>query len=263
MKILHYMKPSLLKREPEDAFVLHSASAVYAAIDGVTPIVDFRDEHGHNGGYLAANLLKRSLERADGSDGAGLVEQVIAANRKLREAMSAYGIAEKHAFWACCVAAVQIVGESLHYAQLGDCMVIARYRDGRVEVLTENRVKGVSARAVAKRAAAGEREEDYSDTYLKMKYNRTHMANSPDGYGVMNGEEAVASFIQSGEVPLSDLSHVLLVSDGMFHPELPLEATMELILSEGFERYVEQVEAAEHALGQAPDDRTGVLLSWV
>ncbi|TMV52134.1 protein phosphatase 2C domain-containing protein [Paenibacillus mesophilus] len=269
MHIQHYSKPSPQKREGEDALLLNPVRNIYGVLDGVTPIADYRDSNGHNGAYLASNTLKAYLERIDGNAGS-LVEEIAAANAELRQAMLRNGIDTgiKHELWASCIAAVHVTPDGIRFAQLGDCMAVARYMDGRVVVLTQNRVKGVSARAKAKRerdrknGVSVPEESTFAELFPVMVYNRTFMANTPEGYGVANGTEEAVGHIQSGLVPTEGLTHVLLVSDGMFHPDLPLETTMELILQEGFERYVERVEQAERDKSMAPDDRSAVLLSW-
>ncbi|GAA3406452.1 PP2C family serine/threonine-protein phosphatase [Paenibacillus hodogayensis] len=268
MHIQHYSKPSPQKKEGEDAIVLNDAGRLYGVMDGVTPISDYRDAEGHNGANLASNLLRAYFARLDGSG--DLVEAVKEANRELRQAMVAGGIdvAAKHELWASCLAVAVVSEDNVRYAQLGDCMAVARYTDGRFAVLTNNRVTGVSARAKLKRERdrqAGKPIEDeaaFAELYKVLVYNRSQMANTAEGYGVANGTEEAGDHIQSGVVPLAGLSHLLLVSDGMFHPGLPLEQTMELVLKEGFERYVERVETAERERRMNPDDRSAILLSW-
>lgn len=268
MQIQHFFKPSPLKRESEDAIVLNASSRIYGVMDGVTPVAEYRDADGHNGAYLASNLLKACLERADG--GREPVEEIKAANRELRQAMLAAGIdiAIRHELWASCAAVARVAEDRVSYAQLGDCMAIARYADGTIEVLTENRVKGVSARAKLKRERDRrdgkpiEDESRFADWRRVLVYNRSAMANTPEGYGVANGTAEAEAHIQFGSVLLEGLAGLLLVSDGMFHPELPLAATMELIWQEGFESYVGRVEAAEREKRINPDDRSAVLLSW-
>jgi hypothetical protein len=266
MHILHFNKPSPLKREGEDALAVNSEGGFFGVMDGVTPLDSFQDEQGHNGAYLAANLFKSYLERS--GEYGGLKERIIEANRQLRRMMDRQGIdpSIRHELWATCVAAAHVLPDGeVRYVQLGDCMVIARYVDGSIRVLTENRVRGAVERARAKReqerrnGLAGEDESKWQVN--KLAFSR-YLANVPDGYGVANGMEEAADHIQSGTIAAGELTHLLLVTDGMYHPDEPLETTMELILREGFERYVERVEAAEQSKGMRPDDRTAILLGW-
>ncbi len=53
--------------------------------------------------------------------------------------------------WCTCIAAVQIGGEKIEYAQLGDCMIVAILRNGTIQVLTKDTVEGISKRAKKKR----------------------------------------------------------------------------------------------------------------
>lgn len=268
MKLSWFSKPSPQKREGEDAVAINEADGRFAVMDGVTPLNGFKDEDGHNGAYLAANMMKAEIERR--TEGIPLREMILNANRNIHAAMKQYGldVTVKHDLWATCVAAVQLTPDRIEYAQLGDSLVIAKLRDGTVQVLTENRVKGVSARAKAKRerdrsSGMEVNDESYYDDDPRhvFTYNRW-MANTPDGYGVANGMEEAADYMQEGSLDLARLSHLLLVSDGMFHPELPLERTMELILKEGFEAYVARVEAAEAERQMRPDDRSALLLRF-
>ncbi|MBD2862043.1 PP2C family serine/threonine-protein phosphatase [Paenibacillus oceani] len=267
MEIVHYSKPSPQKREGEDALILNPSCGIYGVLDGVTPMASFTDENGHNGAYLAANLFKAALEREhiEGS----LTEAIAEANRELNRKMVSYGvdIRIKHELWSTCLSVAQVMGEGIRYAQLGDSMAVARYADGSVKVLTENRVNGISARAKAKRERDRqnglhvEEESFFAELNNRMAYHRG-MANTPEGYGVANGMTEAADYIQTGLVPAEGLTHLLLISDGMFHPDYSLDKTMELLLELGFDRYVEQVEAAEQAKQMRPDDRSAVLFRF-
>lgn len=267
MEIVHYSKPSPQKREGEDALILNPSCGIYGVLDGVTPMASFTDENGHNGAYLAANLFKAALER-DNIQG-GLTEAIAEANRELNRKMLSYGVDVriKHELWSTCLSVAHVTGEGIRYAQLGDSMAIARYADGSVKVLTENRVSGISSRAKAKRERDRqnglhvEEESTFAELTNRMAYHRA-MANTPEGYGVANGMEEVVDYIQAGLLPAKGLTHLLLISDGMFHPDLPLEKTMEQLLDIGFDRYVEQVEAAEQAKQMRPDDRSAILFRF-
>ena len=57
---------------------------------------------------------------------------------------------KKEHLWCTCIAAVQIVGEKIEYAQLGDCMIFAIFQNGTMQVLTKDTVEGISQRAKRK-----------------------------------------------------------------------------------------------------------------
>ncbi|WP_274364131.1 protein phosphatase 2C domain-containing protein [Paenibacillus thermotolerans] len=267
MKIHAFSLASPLKRECEDAYFVNAEAGIYGVLDGVTPLHDFKDESGHNGAFLASNLFKAYFERLNRVD--TLSDGIVQANRLLRNKMIEYRVdfSVKHELWSTCIAAVHIRSDTVSYAQLGDCMALARFADGTVRVLTENRVEGVSERARAKRERERNNgvelpDESFYDAPRNRWIYQRWMANTPDGYGVANGTDEVQEYIQSGSLQTSGLTHLLLMSDGMFFPGKSLETAFEMLLTSGFESYAEQVKQAEQASGLQPDDRTAILLEF-
>jgi hypothetical protein len=267
LKLTHFNRKSPLKAHCEDAFFINSASGLFGVLDGVTPLHDFKDERGYNGAYIAANLFKDYFERAENDK--TLAESVVEANRLLRERMLAYGVdvGIKHELWSTCIAAVHLRGDRIDYAQLGDSMIVAAYRDGRIAQLTENRVRGITERAKAyretqRRGGADLPDESYYEVAKhRMIYNRW-MANTPEGYGVANGMEEARHYMQTGTLDVAEIAGLLLMSDGLFFPGRDLAYTYRRIAEAGFETYANEVEQAERERGLAPDDRTGILLEF-
>lgn len=270
MKIYSYAKQSPRKVEREDAHFMNERASIFGVLDGVTPLDDFRDAAGHNGAYIAANLFKQYFETKPEDQTIELIHGIMEANSLLKREMEQHQIEmnELHKRWATCLVAVHIQQDQIQYAQLGDCMLVARYHDGTVSVLTTNRVATVGERSKARREserAQGHQlpEEDYFDTPRHQWIYQRWMANTPEGYGVANGMEEASDYIQSGQLHVSDISHLLLLSDGLFCPEMSLQETFQWIIDYGFEHYVDKVEREEQLVGASPDDRTGILLVWV
>jgi serine/threonine protein phosphatase PrpC len=217
---------------------------------------------------LASNLLKSCFEQA--APDIVLTDVITGANQLLREQMikASVDMSILHELWSTCVAAVHVQKEVLHYAQLGDSMMVVVYRDGLVAAVTENRVVGVTDRAKHYRVLArdsgapGIQDESYYEIPLNRNAYNRWMANIPEGYGVMNGMEDIGVHLQYGVLPIADLQHVLLVTDGLFHPEQPLEQACLRMIELGFEAYADEVEAAERKLAAVPDDRTGIWISF-
>ena len=44
---------------------------------------------------------------------------------------------KKDHLWCTCIAAVQIDGEKIEYAQLGDCMIVATFQNGTMQSINE------------------------------------------------------------------------------------------------------------------------------
>lgn len=267
MAMVHFHKKSPLKDEAEDAYALHPAAGIFAVLDGVTPVHAYKDEYGHNGAYIAANLFKKSFEKS--VPDMRLVDIITSTNRRLRELMMQAGadLMVLHELWSTCIAAVQIRGNSVHYAQLGDSMIVAVNRDGRISTISENRLHGISQRAklareLARKEGALMPDESHYDIPLHRNQGNRWMANHPDGYGVANGMVEIGIHLQSGVLPAEELRHLLLITDGLFHPELELEDACARIIELGFEKYVDEVEAAERRKQLPPDDRTGILMTF-
>jgi serine/threonine protein phosphatase PrpC len=267
MKIQVFSQKSPNKRECEDAYFVRS-SGCYGVMDGVTPIHDFKDEHGHNPAFLASNHFKAFFEQSLGLG--SLSQMIIEANRQLKNKMLEYhmDLSVKHELWSTCIAAAHVSNGEVSYAQLGDSMVLVRDMDGTILVLTENLVSGLSVRAKAKRERGRRKglsvpeERFYEENPYHLHAYLRSLANGPEGYGVANGMDEVKDYIQYGTVQTSDLTHMLLITDGMFYPGKSLEDAFQMILDLGFERYIDQVERAELAKGLRPDDRTGILLEF-
>ena len=123
---------------------------IYGVCDGATPLVPFRDEKGHNGAYIASHLFASYF--ASLRENHSLPVAVAKANEALQSKMLEYEVdtRKKEHLWCTCIAAVQIVGEKIEYAQLGDCMIFAIFQNGTMQVLTKDTVEGISQRAKRK-----------------------------------------------------------------------------------------------------------------
>lgn len=260
-----YHLKSPWKAEAEDAYAIHPEAGLFAVMDGVTPLDAYKDGEGHNGAHIAANLFRASFEQ--GKSQTDLTQLILDANRQLRDRMMQAGIdlSILHELWSTCVAAVKLEPDVVRYAQLGDSMIVAVYHDGRIVAVTENRVRGVTQRAKLAREEARRRGEELPDeSYYDIPHNRNQanrwLANCPDGYGVANGMETIDTHLQAGVLPRGELRHLLLLTDGLFHPELELTDACAELMRLGLERYAEVVIEAERRHDSPPDDRTCI---WI
>ncbi|MGI8314794.1 PP2C family serine/threonine-protein phosphatase [Halobacillus mangrovi] len=253
------------KRESEDAFIVHESAGIFGVLDGATPLTNFRDEDGHNGAYLAAQLFKRHFLNL--SETAELSKEVVKANTKLQQEMLAYkvNVEEGYERWSTCVAVVKIKENELHYAQLGDSMIMISYEDGTSKVLTKDTVEGISERASRQREKdrkSGKKipeETYYREPLNRLRYNRS-MANRENGYTVANGMKYIEPYIQSGVVSLDNIRDVFIFSDGLFHPEHTLHDTYRRVREFGLISYINQVTEHYQTNDLRVDDRTAV---WV
>lgn len=270
MKVESFFSAAPHKSSSEDSIVLNEKINVYGVFDGATPLMPFKDENGMNGAYLASNILKDYffvLYRSNLS----LVEGIMAANRMLKEHMEKYKVnQEKYEnLWSTCAAIIKIEKDGkISYAQLGDCMIIAEYQNGTLKALTRDTVKDISYRAMAWREEQRKQgvkipdEEDYQDRTKQLIFNRS-LANKENGYTVANGKEEVLHFIQHGQVNISEIKTLLMITDGLFHPNYSIEETFKKIQTIGLHGYSKVLEQYEKTNNLRSDDKTGIMIQLI
>ncbi len=127
--------------------------------------------------------------------------------------------------WCTCIAAVQIGGEKIEYAQLGDCMIVAILRNGTIQVLTKDTVEGISKRAKKKREEDRKQglsvleEHVFQDVREQLKYNR-YLANMQGGYSVANGMKEAIHYLQHGELHIDEVSGIFYLFRRIIPPRL-------------------------------------------
>ena len=169
--------------------------------------------------------------------------------------------------WCTCIAAVQIVGEKIEYAQLGDCMIVATFQNGTMQVLTKDTVEGISKRAKRKREEDRKKglsvpeEPVFQDVREQLKYNR-YLANMPNGYSVANGMKEAIHYLQHGELHTDEVSGIFICSDGLFHPDWSLEQTVAYIRKNSINEYVAIIEELEAEKRIRPDDKTIIMIDF-
>jgi serine/threonine protein phosphatase PrpC len=269
MQMEYLNDKSPMKAESEDAYVINVRRKLYGVFDGSTPLTSFKDEAGHNGAYLAARLFKEYIEQLDGKVELSLVQAVINANDQLRQKMEDYQVdlSIKHHLWSTCVALVEIKATMVEYAQLGDSMIVAGFKDGSIRVLTKDTVKDISRRAQEKRNRDRQsglkvpEEETFLNVENALIYNRS-LANTAEGYTVANGMTEVKEYIQSGTIDRLNLAYLLLMTDGLFFPGKNLEFTLKNVIKKGLSRYAGELTHYLTKNGLKIDDRTGILLKF-
>jgi len=271
MLIEAYQLQSPGKRECEDAYSTDRETGLFSVMDGVTPVCKYRSSDGHNAAYLAAQHFKAFFESAGGPTDPtqDLKELVLAANAGLWKRMIEAGVnmTRRYEYWSTCVVAVWIKGDVIQYAQLGDCMIVAEYKDGRIEALTRDSVKGIQERAVHYRQELRNQhiempdEEEFLKDPLLTQFVRS-MTNTPQGYSVANGMREAADYIQYGEVSRSDIQGLLLHSDGLYRPGVKSEQIYRQVKDQGLQAYIDQLSEEERQEGRYQDDKTGLLLCF-
>ncbi|MGG0176488.1 protein phosphatase 2C domain-containing protein [Gottfriedia acidiceleris] len=268
MEISTTARKSLSKNVSEDAMVVNKEINVYGVFDGATPISLFKNADGMNGAYIASNLFRKYFQnhfRAEMT----LSEGIILANRRLMKEMKLNNvdINRPEERWSTCVAIIKIEKQKVSFAQLGDCMILAEYHNGQINILTNDTVKDISIRAKMRREKERKQglvlpdESYYQSIKNQLIYNRS-MANTVDGYSVANGTEAVGNYIQSGSINTKNLKSILLISDGLFHPKFDLIHSFKVIKEIGLDEYSKRLEMEELKSKIHSDDKTGIFVRF-
>ncbi|HZG84141.1 protein phosphatase 2C domain-containing protein [Paenibacillus sp.] len=235
----------------EDALVSRTERGVYAVVDGATSLVPFAGAGGETGGYLAARIVAELLDEGAPAADEPLRERLIAANRRLREAMEREGIdpSRKEALWSAAAVVVRVRERSVEYAQASDCMLAALYADGSVRVVTRDQnapIDRETLRLWAEGAAGGQR--DRSEQWrgvLPQIVDGRRRTNTDAGYAVLNGDPAFDDYVEHGSINRIGLKALLLMSDGLYvckpAGEEPFDAaeTLRMVAGMGLKPFVE------------------------
>jgi len=243
----------------EDALVSEGASRIYGVIDGATSLVPFAGPAGETGGYYASRIVAESVKRTfgqqAGTEGVGttLQDALAQANRELRNAMEAEGIepGRKEQLWSAGAVLVRLGGSFIEYAQAGDCMLTAVYRDGTIRVVTHDQIAHldrVTHRLWAEGIEGGLTSRDALWNHVKPQIIAGRQsANTPEGYAVLNGEPEAVDYLEYGRLNRINLKALLLMTDGLYVPKRaderafdPVETT-ELVARLGLDSYLERL----------------------
>ena len=211
MKYEHIYDQGLGKLN-EDAWL--AQGNIFAVFDGATGVSKYENEEGKTGGYLAANIARETLMQEEGS----LKNGFIHANINIKKAIedSSMDSSMKSDLWVTSAAAVKISGNKMEWAQIGDCLILLINQDGSNRLLVDDydhdRETLSLLQSLLMQKVENPRERLFDQmTKASETINVTH--------GALNGEEAAASFINSGIEDLSDVKNILLFTDGLFLPK--------------------------------------------
>lgn len=254
----------------EDAVVESPDRSIYGVLDGITSLTKWRAPDGMTGGAVASAVVKRYIETCPPEQ--SLAEMVVGANKRLREEMESHGIDadDPGARWGCAGALVKIGPTYVEHCHAGDSLVYALYGDGEIRELTRDSVDPFERRSLEAFEQNGRvRDEKMIRT---LRANRG-LANTAAGYTAINGDPALADFLEFGRVNRQGLEAVLVVSDGLTWPEpLPHEERYRRMVTEIFARglagyadHVIELENSDPEMVRYPrlkhaDDKTGILI---
>jgi len=264
----------------EDALILNERERIYGVLDGATSLSSAAGVE--TGGYLASRIAKEVFESSETPDGgAPLRSLVLRANEQIRARMLEHGVDvnDKNALWAAGIAVVRIGEHQIEYAQTGDCMLIAVYKDGTVRTVTHDQVDHFDekSRLLWERySKEGLSTDDVrSRVYETIKQNRLK-TNTPDGYAILNGEPELERYVEHGSLNRIQLSFLLVLTDGLFLPRKSgdpapsMSDIVALIDEKGLAGYVDWLIANEYDESQqdkytrlkVADDKTAIRIHF-
>ncbi|MCD9020335.1 protein phosphatase 2C domain-containing protein [Cohnella silvisoli] len=273
-------RPGSPLKPNEDALVLNERNRIYGVVDGVSSMVKYYDDEGKTGGWIAAQLLAAELHEE--SPELDLRVAVLRANWRLRQRMQEAGIdmAAKWKRWGAVFAVVKIHDDHFEFVQSGDCMIFARYNDGSIRTLSRNQVAGFDLQSLRAKHALKElgvlTDEEIGNRMRPIHEANRNKANTLKGYSVMNGDPALASFMEYGHISRANVHKVYAVTDGMFHfienDEDPhkWEKFIARLEEAGIEPYMDQLVeqeeldplCEEHPRHKKSDDKSAVIVEF-
>ncbi|MFE5323638.1 protein phosphatase 2C domain-containing protein [Paenibacillus sp. NPDC056579] len=269
----------------EDALVINESLHLYGVLDGATSVHPYRGPNNETGGYLASQTIRQYMQslKTDVGLETGLKSLVLEANSRLREAMLEAGIdvTDKQSLWTSALAIVRISDNYIDYAQVGDCMIIAVYKDGLIRPISRDQVAPIDARLKSVlrehiRQGVASRDELWARIRPMILQNKTTM-NTIEGYSVMSGEPELADFIEYGRFNRIGLQSILIVTDGLFLPGADSEREADAITAmagriadmtlPGYAEWLLRLEQDDSECVRYPrfkisDDKTGVWIKW-
>lgn len=269
----------------EDSIIVNDIIQLYGVIDGATSLEPYRGLGGETGGYLAAQLIAKTITNMS-QDNVGqklsLPTMLLQANLRLRSEMLKAGVDvnRKEQLWSACALLVRVHDTFVDFAHAGDCMLIAMYEDGTIRLVTRDQLEVVdrpTRQLWAEGVASGltSRDELWQLVMSQIHAGRALM-NTINGYSVLNGEPELADHMEYGRISRAQLTSLFLFSDGLIDPqrEHSLEEDLRQIVlrvkSMGLENYIQwliQVEESDPACLKFPrvkksDDKTAIYLEF-
>jgi serine/threonine protein phosphatase PrpC len=191
--------------------VLLETGKLFGVFDGATSL-DRRRFHGNlTGGLLAAQTAAEAFRENRG----GLLQLADEANRRIRDALPALKAAERHLFWSTSLAVIRLGVDRMEYCQTGDAQIVLIMNDGSHQIVTPDIDIDRETLQLWQNTAVPPEAVIHNVLAEQIQKVRMQMNIS---YGVLNGEPTAMNFLRHGYHELSEVSDILLCTDGLFLP---------------------------------------------
>lgn len=195
----------------EDYLVVEDT--LYGVFDGATSLTPETYEHGRTGGFLASSLAGEEFRKNCGA----LDELAQRANEAIWRGMTERNVdvGDKRNLWSASAAVVRIQDGVMEWAQIGDCRIVCVQDTGEFSFVCECPDQDVETLSMWK--DVGQSTDAPIGVAMHEQIAKVRSRMNLD-YGVFNGEPEALEFLQSGMRDLSDVSQVLLFTDGLLLP---------------------------------------------
>jgi hypothetical protein len=215
-----YRVKSLLEKGSGDLNedVLLEEGDLLGVFDGATSLDKRRFQDGLTGGLLAARTAAQSFQGKHRS----LHELAKEANQNIQNAQlnESISLEERHKLWSTSLAVVHLDGKRLEYCQTGDALILFILKDGSYKVITPDIDIDRETLHLWKEMQVSPDALIHDVLAKQIQKIRLDMNIS---YGVLNGEPEALAFIRHGYEDLTNVSDILLFTDGLHLPrENPL-----------------------------------------
>lgn len=193
--------------------VLLEAGDVYGVFDGSTSLDKRRFQDDQTGGLLAASTAARSFQ----SSHLSLKQTAEKANKKIRLAQlrEDIDIKNRHLLWSTSLAVIRLEEDRFEYCQTGDALILLILQDGTHKLVTPDIDIDRDTLMLWKKLRTSDETSQQKALAEQIRKVRLEMNVS---YGVLNGEPEAVSFLHHGYVDLTNVSDVLLFTDGLHLP---------------------------------------------
>lgn len=168
------------------------------------------------GGLVAARTAAQSCTGNEYGD-SSLNELIQRANQRIGQLQlhDGTGLQERHKLWSTSCGVVRLTGRRLESCQTGDALIIFILSDGACRVVTPD--IGVDGETLQLWKEMQVAQNARMQEVLAKQLRKVRLEMNVR-YGVLYGEPEALAFIRHGYEDLTDVSDVLLVSDGLHIP---------------------------------------------
>lgn len=183
---------------------------------------------GLSGGQLVCSLIRQAIREADPE--CPLRDVILDANRLVGQVFAGHqlDVSKAEVLGGAAGVAFEFRDGNLNIIQWGDCQAVVEDVNG-VLMVTGNQVykADLEQRAIMRELMlkhGSDRARMWAELYIiiaSLRSERVNNAEHPCGYGLLNGQDALAPFLTEMSIPCERLRSALFCSDGL----VPLHET--------------------------------------